>query len=204
MNNSMTNRLTPCLRTRGRAVAPRRQSGVVLIIALIVLVAMSLAGIALFRQVGTGLSIAGNLAFKQAATAAADQGVEIARKWLTGAGAAGISLNIDKAPGYYSSWDLTFDPGSFDWTKNATILGQDSAGNTVSYVIHRLCSLAGATVNETGQSCVTLGSIGAGGSQAAVSYGIQPLSNTVQPYFRVTTSVAGPRNTRSFLQVIMY
>ena len=121
MIDSMANRSTRYVRTRGRTAAPRRQSGVVLIIALIVLVAMSLAGIALFRQVGTGLTIAGNLAFKQAATAAADFGVEDARKWLTGAATAGISLNIDKAPGYYSSWDTTFDPATFDWTNNATV-----------------------------------------------------------------------------------
>ena len=48
------------------AGAPPRsaQKGVVLFISLIVLVAMTLAGIAMFRQVGTGVVIAGNLAFR--------------------------------------------------------------------------------------------------------------------------------------------
>ena len=47
---------------------PGGQSGVVLFIALIVLVAMSLAGVALVRSVDTNLLIAGNLAFKQGDT----------------------------------------------------------------------------------------------------------------------------------------
>ena len=44
----------------------RAQQGVILFIALIVLVAMSLAGIALMRSVDTNVLIAGNLAFRQA------------------------------------------------------------------------------------------------------------------------------------------
>jgi type IV pilus assembly protein PilX len=207
LSNPTTIHAMPMFRPRAlRRTTPRRQSGVVLIIALIVLVAMALAGIALFRQVGTGLTIAGNLAFKQAATASADLGAEGARGWLVGAATAAtpIDLNKDSLPGYYSSWDTSFDPATFDWSANATKIGQDATGNTISYIIHRLCALGNVSVNQTGQQCVTFGSIGAGGSKAAVSYGIMPLSNTVQPYFRVTTQVTGPRNTRSFVQVIMY
>ena len=68
----------------GLKIAPRRerQRGVVLFIALIVLVAMALAGIALVRSVDTGILVAGNIAFKQGATNAGDQGLEAARTWL--------------------------------------------------------------------------------------------------------------------------
>ena len=59
------------------AIASRRaQRGVILFIALIVLVAMSLAGIALMRSVDTNVMIAGNLAFRQGATLAADRAFE--------------------------------------------------------------------------------------------------------------------------------
>jgi hypothetical protein len=54
-----------------------------LFVALIVLVAMSLAGIALMRSVDTNVLIAGNLAFRQGATARGDWGVEDARTWIT-------------------------------------------------------------------------------------------------------------------------
>ena len=58
------------------------QAGVVLMMALIVLVAMTLAGIALVRSVDTSNIIAGNLAFKQAATNSGDTGIEAAAAWL--------------------------------------------------------------------------------------------------------------------------
>jgi len=54
---------------------PRRQRGVVLLIALIVLVVMTLAGIGMMRSADTGIVIAGNLAFKQATIQAADLGI---------------------------------------------------------------------------------------------------------------------------------
>lgn len=57
-----------------RIAAPRKQRGVVLLIALIVLVAMTLAAIGMMRSVDTGNVIAGNLAFQQATSQASDAG----------------------------------------------------------------------------------------------------------------------------------
>ena len=71
------------LRNRMRLPLGRRdQRGVVLFIALIVLVAMSLAGIAIMRSVDTGNLISGNVAFKQGTLSAADRGVDDAFKYL--------------------------------------------------------------------------------------------------------------------------
>ena len=61
---------------------PRAQGGIVLLIALIILIAMTIAGIALLRSVDISNIIAGNLAFKQAATHAGDIGVERALAFL--------------------------------------------------------------------------------------------------------------------------
>lgn len=62
-------------RFNGRRVSsPHKQRGVVLFIALIILVAMTLAGIGMMRSVDTGSMIAGNLAFKQATLNASDAG----------------------------------------------------------------------------------------------------------------------------------
>ena len=54
------------------------QQGLVLFVALIALVAMSLAAAALVRTVDTGVMVAGNLAFKQSATMSADSGITAA------------------------------------------------------------------------------------------------------------------------------
>ena len=66
------------------------ESLVNLLAALIVLVAMSLAGLALMRGVDTGTLIASNLAFKQSATAAGDLGVV--------AGGGGVGAALEKIP----------------------------------------------------------------------------------------------------------
>ena len=59
----------------GRKITtPRKQRGVVLLIALIILIAMSLAGIGMMRSVDTGSVVAGNMAFKHAALNATDAG----------------------------------------------------------------------------------------------------------------------------------
>ena len=89
--------------------ARRAQQGVILFIALIVLVAMSLAGIALMRSVDTNVLIAGNLAFRQANTALGDVGVEAARTWLF---ANMASLNNNQPGGgshYWANYQLGVD-----------------------------------------------------------------------------------------------
>ena len=71
-------------RMQQRRCAPQRsQRGVVIFIALIVLVAMTLAGIAMMRSSGSAMLTAGNLGFRQNATASGDLGLETARTWLS-------------------------------------------------------------------------------------------------------------------------
>jgi type IV pilus assembly protein PilX len=188
--------------TAGRRPPRAREKGVVLFIALIVLVAMTLAGIAMFRQIGSGVIIAGNIAFKENATSVGDFGIEAARAYLVGSGSS--ALQADQAPGYISSWALTFNPTTHNWSSNSTLVtSDDGTGNEVRYVIHRLCANPGS-VNDPTQTCVTVGTASAGGSKGGGSYGVLPLSNTTAPYFRITARVTGPRNTVSYVQSIMY
>lgn len=181
---------------------PRAQRGVVLFIALVVLVAMMLAGIALTRSVSTGVMIAGNLAFQAGATSAADAGIEAARAWLTAQSAE--TLRVDQARGYVANWQTAFDPATFDWSAQSTTVGTDAAGNTVQYVIHRLCRNSNESANAPGQQCVSLTTTGASGSKAGASYGSVALTGALQVYYRVTARVSGPRNAVSYVQSIMY
>src|SRR2546425_1077368 len=68
---------------RARASAPlrARQGGTILIIALIVLVAMTLAGIATMRSVDTATITAGNIGLRQASVNAADQEIRAGAAW---------------------------------------------------------------------------------------------------------------------------
>ena len=193
----------------------RAQRGAVLFISLIVLVAMSLAGLAMMRGVDTGALIANNLAFKQGATAAGDAGVEAARNWLmsnTGATLYNDKPGVTGGTGYFATWQqgLDFTQGdadatnNFDWSTNAVALAADAAGNQVSYVIHRMCD---ATGNPASINCIRVtdssGST-ASSSKGAAAFGSYAISSPSQAFFRITVRVIGPRNTTSYVQAVVY
>lgn len=159
--------------TKPQEVLSRRrfhQRGIVLFIALIALVAMSLAAVALMRSVDTNTIIAGNLAFMQSARSSADSGVETALTWLAGQATMDPSSPIDNpahpfnadnpAEGYYSSITAPADLfADTTWaaavSKPATgslydALGNEyldaghtqPTGNTVRYIIQRMSRTA--------------------------------------------------------------
>ncbi len=194
-----------------------RQEGVVLLVALIVLVAMTLAGIGIMRSVDTGTLVAGNIGFRQAAVASGDSGIEAARTWLI---VNRDTLDTDQTgQGYYStrqdSLDLTgnkTEGGSdgVDWDGSnpsqpvkAKNLGDlDSSGNTIYYLIHRLCSIPGSS-NLPAQSCAKATTTGAGSSQGDVTYSDYALTKKNQIYYRVTARVNGAKDTVSYIQAVI-
>jgi Tfp pilus assembly protein PilX len=184
---------------------PRRaaQSGVVLIVALIVLIVMTLAGLALLRQMGVGTSIAGNVAFKENATSVADRGTEFARAWIRINSALTASDSIPD--GYLSSWAGGVDPTAFNWDTQSRTLTDDQAqtGNTARIIIQRLCATPNMSAIDPAQRCsdspvVNGGQSHGGGGYPSVLPGASP-----SPFFRITTRVDGPRNTVSYTQVLM-
>lgn len=185
---------------------PSPQKGVVLFITLIVLVAMTLAGIAMVRSVSTTNVIAGNLAFKQGATHAGDSGIEAAIAWLEQNNTGTNLHNNNPGNGYFAtrqnpaagqSWD---DFWNDQLSGQAKALPQDAAGNSASYVIHRLC-LATGTPSAVGAGCASSPtSTSTGGSKGS---GAIQLQYSSQVYYRITARVAGPRNTVSYVQAIV-
>ena len=195
------NRLT--VRVNGRR---GRQRGVVLFVAIIVLIIMTLAGIALLRQMGIGTSIAGNVAFKESATSVADRGTEFARNWIRTNATATDSFS----DGYYSSWTgpwgNSVDPSTFTWTDaNSRQLTDDDSqtGNVTRIIIQRLCAVANAPSNGSGQTCSSSSAANQGQTQGGVSYGTPTWQVQAAPYFRVTSKVTGVRGTVSYTQVIL-
>ncbi|KPK14894.1 MAG: hypothetical protein AMJ67_15710 [Betaproteobacteria bacterium SG8_41] len=185
----------------------KRQRGTVLFIALIVLVAMTLAGIAIMRSVDTATLIAGNLAFKQATIQSADNGVEQAYQWLLANRT--VLANTNLGAGYYSS-----RPGSepdwndpLTWTSAATV-GTDAAGNTTSYVIHRLCNCPDTLYNGTcasgsAQQCAltTASNVAPPPGQGdSFAVGASGFLEDPKAYYRITVRTQGPRNTTSYVQ----
>lgn len=205
-----------------------RQQGVVLMVALIVLVAMTLAGIALIRSVDTTTLIAGNLGFQQSAMHSGDIGAENAIAWLqtnstgtnlqndiktSGYFAEGIGNPGSSSPGANQTWDqywtTVLDPSPVSTpvasavnSNNVWTLPTDPVtGNTVSYVIHRLCRYAGDPTSPNTGCAVSQASVVSTGSSKGT--GVIGLQYANQYYYRITSRITGPRNTVSYVQTII-
>ncbi|RYF15961.1 MAG: hypothetical protein EOO30_12705 [Comamonadaceae bacterium] len=198
----MLNRRHPLTRRIGRAA----QHGVVLLVALIVLVAITVAGIGMIRSVDTATLVAGNLAFQQAATHAADKGIEAAMVMLRQKQVDGKLDEHDNTNGYFASMRDTDSPAAGQgwqafWTASladsAADLGEDQFKNRVFYVVHRLC--ANPQPPGSGGMCVASPSVtkAQGNSQEA---GELQLESSSQIYYRITVRVSGPRRTESYVQ----
>jgi type IV pilus assembly protein PilX len=206
--------------TRRQAPLPARQRGVTLMIALIMLVAMTLAALALVRSVNITNIVAGNLAFQQGATNAGDRGLELAINWLETNNVNNTLFNSVAAQGYSAirqdpavgqSWDtfwrtvlanqaVTINPANPAATIAYTNSAPNAAGNTVSFAIQRMCPGLGAPA--TGNVCsqpaavISTDSSSKGAGVVALEYGNQV-------YYRVTTRIVGPRNTVSYVQALI-
>jgi type IV pilus assembly protein PilX len=211
--------IKPVPRLAGR-IQPSRQRGVVLMIALIMLVAMTLGGIALVRSVNITNIIAGNLAFQQGATNSGDTGIEVAVSWLEANNGATLYIST-AAQGYTATrqdpvagqnWDtfwrtvlvnqaVTVNPAAAGTFMAYAASAPNSAGNTVSFAIQRLCaqplppSAAGAGCSQP-PATISTGSSSKGAGVVALTYGSQV-------YYRITSRIAGPRNTVSYVQAIV-
>ena len=192
------------------ACKPRvRQSGVVLMFALIMLVALTLAGIALVRSVDTTNVIAGNLAFQQTAAHSGDTGTETAVAWIE-ANNVGTTLHDHiHAQGYAASRQDPASGQSWDafWNNvllpagQVVTLAENASGDTVSYAIQRLCNAVGDPVS-TGLDCAVPPTAGSSASSSKGA-GVVALLYNSQIYYRITSRVSGPRNTVSYVQTIV-
>lgn len=188
---------------------PQTQRGVVLVIALIVLVAMTLAAISMTRSIDTANVVAGNMAFKQATLQASDLGAKAAYDWLV-ANSGGTTLqNTDPGRGYFSARPAA-EPNWFDsanWGSGFPLNGgtPDAAGNVVTYMIHRMCTLPDTAYNGSvggvaNQCALTFPTAG-GATGGSMAVGATQFEGIPQLFYRITTRVDGPRNTVSITQV---
>lgn len=175
------------------------QRGAVLWVSLVVLLVMTLTGLALVRTTTLGASIAGNLTFKQSATSGADLGLELGLAQLNALSDAQLDVG-SAAKGYYASVDPTVPAKELPGWANAPVTNNDGLGNEVRYLIHRLCR-QGGSLNAAGQSCV-LPQAGScpGSSDGAGSVG----GCSDRPMYRITARAIGPRGTESYVQMTVY
>ncbi len=199
-------------RHSGKARSRRAQSGVVLFIALIVMVALSIAGIALVRSVDTGLSVTANLGFRQASIPPSTWAVENAvaamfeKNLIPDLDQVKLDQNYypyrfeiknsgkveDEAGVPYDLQGLKPDnyPSTF-------VAENDAAGNTIRYVIERMCLDAGpATAANCDMSPPKK-------SEATTAMELTKPELIRVPFYRLTVRVDGPNNTTTFAQAML-
>ncbi|HSV20709.1 MAG TPA: hypothetical protein VLR71_20015 [Casimicrobiaceae bacterium] len=133
----------------------RRQSGVVLFIALIAMVILSLGGVALVRSMDAGTSVAGNIAFRQVSIVAVNRAVEESVYKIYKAAVPIVTTADDLPKHYYASLQAgekpdgtpaalagTYPPAAYPgamnvWTDPASLV-------EVRHVIERVCTAPGA------------------------------------------------------------
>ena len=173
----------------------RHRRGLALIIALIVLAAMSLAAVALVRAVDTTTAVTGNLAFRAASIAAVDMAIEAAFAALFENDLIPDRDHDLRAQNYYASRQ----PGEDARGVPAVLQGLRDAlppdrvldagnGNTLRYLIERMCLRPGPA---TPANCAL--------AQSAVpTMTATPEAGTAAPtipLYRVSVRADGPQNT---------
>ncbi len=203
------------LRT-GRARRPlaSRERGVVIFIALIVMVALSLAAIALIRSIDTSNTVVGNLGFRQASISPTNQAIEKAAAALftkvsrSGAPPTITDTTADLAAENYFASRITNPPEDsrgvpFQLQKKSNYslptgnVMLDFAGNEIRYIIERMCINPGpadlSNCDLTGPKQVPGTTIGDPSQPPLPRF----------PFYRVTIRVDGPQNTVSFAQAML-
>lgn len=194
----------------------RREAGVILFVSLIILVALTIAGIALVRSVDTTTLSAGNLTFKQAALAEADVGMRFALAKVVGDKKVGAGTlvapaitdfeNNNVGLNYYASRQPATESGIPVVLFNAPVatdlssLAQSGVsefnaqtGYLRRYVIDRLCRASGPATND---NC----SISAIAPEDVRNDKDTIPSLTGGAMFRVTVRVDGPKNSVTYTQ----
>jgi type IV pilus assembly protein PilX len=193
----------------------KQQKGMVLFIALIALVAMSLAAAALVRSVDSGVLVAGNLAFKQSAIMSAETGIARAYTYINSKASAVPLQASEIAQGYYSVFDdgLIFnDPDT--WRADRTMYVDDDirdlSGNETRYILQRMCraptevNAANCLVGVGKKAPGSQGTRNEGGGAGGGGYCTDCKGESDAVAYRLTVRVKGPKNTFSYLQAFIY
>lgn len=210
-------------------VTHRPARGISLIFSLLALVALSLAGVALVRSIGTGTLVLGNIGFKQAATLTADsvaqEAIQVLRNTVT-------DKKVDlSTAGYYASvdnskLDITGQqlPNDTDreliiWEANCQHVSSNRVGCKYSpkaatstlpanwsaqYAIFRMCKGTGEAKPDT-CAMPTTGTGGTSTKRGKLDYAdYARFSGAASPYYRVIVRIVGDRNTVSYTETLVH
>lgn len=195
--------------TRHRA-PDTRQRGIALPVILIMLTVMLIGSIYLLKSSTSTTLTVTNLGYDAALSKEADLGIHTAFQWLALPATKPLLIANNAAQGYVATLNPAWTVSSPQfWTGAVTLPVDTSGGNRVQYVIHRMCTFAGAynatlpAVNTCMLSAAKRGvaasvALGDSLSQNAPSYEDQP-----QLHYVVTARISGPRGGNVVTQAVV-
>ncbi|GHU10840.1 hypothetical protein FACS1894185_3040 [Betaproteobacteria bacterium] len=180
------------------------QRGITLVIVLVVLVALMLLSISLFRSVDTSGALTGNVAFKSDANNRAQLAFDQIIAWAGNKTnyMAYIDKGVDLANRNYSARMLATDEqgvplviknaSTFDaaWTASSSVSEMNTNEMRVRYLVERMCTEAGL-LKSSKCTYVTEADLGGSGRE---------LKSLPKPALRVTVRVDGPKNVVAYVQ----
>jgi hypothetical protein len=181
------------------------ERGVVLIFTLIILLILTIGGVALVRSMQNSLFSAGNLAFRRDLMNQGEQAVSFVLTQFKAGGALVNATDADLPTQNYKSFILPanaqgvptvlLDDSSFGAVGTHADLTGATPDVRIRYVIDRLCNASGPPLSS---ACVQSSAAVSGGSNLSAYGGtVPPPTATV---YRLSVRVSGARSTQVFLQ----
>lgn len=171
----------------------RSQSGVTIVVVLVLLAVMLLGGLAMARMTETRTLASGNTAFREASLQASEIGLNEAYAALQ---AVGFSEDNDTGNWYWARTQATDAAGipAIDWS----LAPELTVGNyRVRYAVERLCAVN--PVADTLKECLV--------RQVPQMESNKVGQDQVDPpnarQFRVTVRVFGPKETQTWIQSLV-
>lgn len=172
------------------------ESGAALLLVMVILLALSLAGISAMYLARSDTEVAGNIRVQDQALHAAEAAIPAAQTWLDQQSAPPETSSLNAAgfystyiPGYPTSQKVRSD---ILWTADDQTMQMSTGGFTVRYIIEAMCLSASNCFNENGAS----NSLSIGREYATRESGIARS-------YRVTIRAEGPRNTVALIQTVL-
>lgn len=183
-----------------------RQCGIALPVMMIVLVVMLISGAYLLKASNTTTITTSNLAYQSALSKANDLALMTGAEWLSATWTTNRPLlDLDsKGNGYKANFDTTQTVrSSAFWDGSATVT--DASGNSIEYVIHRLCAQA-QPYNVNNNQCMqtTANPIGPGTTVAlgsSLSSTAVQLAGAPQLHYIITARINGARGGDAISQM---
>lgn len=185
-----------------------RQRGIALPVMLIILMVMLISSIYLLKSSNSTTFAAVNLAYDSTQSRAADLGLYKGFDWLrTTASTNKAALNADDTTnGYHATLDtsLTVRDPNF-WSNSKTVT--DSNGNTIEYVIHRLCAM-GLPYDDPNNACVqTAANTATAGNTVALGDSLASdapsFASTPQVHYVITSRLYGARGGNAVNELVV-